>query len=202
LEDQQLIDLIYRYDSNMSQADQEYLLSVQNREAVVRTLQAKILEREGDYGEEDSEDMEKQAQKQYNHATQDSSERSEEQSPDPAFEEELNAFRCSISPRQKREVRKLVPNVSQEWIRSLKTRLAEQSYCASSLQQQSVGHYKLTRMPCTGIKSGVYCMTTSTGGTVMSFNSPRATERQHGYEIYTDESTKVRSNRGASLMNI
>ena len=58
MEDQQLIDLIYRYDSNMSQADQEYLLSVQNREAVVRTLQAKILEREGDYGEEDSEDME------------------------------------------------------------------------------------------------------------------------------------------------
>ena len=46
VDDQQLIELIYRYDSQMSTADQEYLLQVENREAVVRTLQAKIIERE------------------------------------------------------------------------------------------------------------------------------------------------------------
>lgn len=45
-EDQQLLELIYRYDSQMSLADQEYLLQVENREHVVRTLHAKILERE------------------------------------------------------------------------------------------------------------------------------------------------------------
>lgn len=43
----------------MSVADQEYLLSVENREAVVKTLQAKIIERDDDnyddeqYGEEE-----------------------------------------------------------------------------------------------------------------------------------------------------
>lgn len=46
IDDQQLMELIYRYDSQMSAVDQEYLLQVENREAVVRTLQAKILERD------------------------------------------------------------------------------------------------------------------------------------------------------------
>ena len=40
---QQLMDLIYRYDINMSQADQEYLLNIQDREAVINTLQDKLL---------------------------------------------------------------------------------------------------------------------------------------------------------------
>lgn len=175
----------------MSLADQEYLLKVENREAVVRTLHSKLLER--DYGEEDSEE---EKVLQYNHATQDSSD--EQQSLDSAFEEELNAFRSSIdckSPRpekQQRE-RKLVPNVTKEWLCSLKAKLAEQSYCTSSSKQQA-------RLPH-GMVSGVYCMTTSTGGTVMSFNSPRATERPHGYELYTDECCEKRG-KNFSFMNI
>jgi len=38
MEDQQLLELIYRYDNQMSIADQQYLLQVENREAVIRTL--------------------------------------------------------------------------------------------------------------------------------------------------------------------
>jgi hypothetical protein len=52
LEDQELLELIYRYDCNMSTADQEYLMQVEDREAVVRTLQGKLLEREQLYDEE------------------------------------------------------------------------------------------------------------------------------------------------------
>ena len=44
----------------MSTADQEYLMQVEDREAVVKTLQAKLIEREqlyeDDYGEEDQQD--------------------------------------------------------------------------------------------------------------------------------------------------
>lgn len=46
MDDQQLLELIYRYDSQMSLADQEQLLSIDNREAVFRTLHNKLAERE------------------------------------------------------------------------------------------------------------------------------------------------------------
>lgn len=44
--DEQLLQLIYKYDPNMNLADRDYLISVDDREGVVKTLQAKLLERE------------------------------------------------------------------------------------------------------------------------------------------------------------
>ena len=44
----------------MSLADQEYLLQVENREAVVKTLQAKILEREANCNMEELFDEDEQ----------------------------------------------------------------------------------------------------------------------------------------------
>ena len=44
--DEQLLQLIYKYDPNMNMADRDYLISVDDREGVVKTLQAKLLERE------------------------------------------------------------------------------------------------------------------------------------------------------------
>lgn len=52
LEDRELLELICRYDCNMSTADQEYLMQVEDREAVVRTLQGKLIEREQLYDDE------------------------------------------------------------------------------------------------------------------------------------------------------
>lgn len=61
IDDEQLLQLLFQYDCKMSQSDQEYLLQIDNREALVQTIYAKLLEREqlqvqqfeDDYGDED-----------------------------------------------------------------------------------------------------------------------------------------------------
>ena len=46
LDDDQLLELINRYDSSMLPEEKEYLLNCKDRLEIVRTLQAKLLDRE------------------------------------------------------------------------------------------------------------------------------------------------------------
>lgn len=220
VDDQQLLELIYRYDSQMSIADQEYLLQIENRDDVVRTLQAKIMEREqfghaGEdyfyqedastppiyYGEHEivtEEEREKLGLTHKNlgiqkHICQSSciskfseeKQSTEDQAYDSEFEENLASFKDMISSIQPEDYchfshrmgRKLIPNVTAEWITKLRRRLKESRYYISTKEQPV-------------LKPGLQMptnLTTSTAG--MSFNSPPATEReQHYYEgEYADE---------------
>ena len=54
--DSRLIDLIYQYDPNMSQADKDYLMQLEDRQAVINTLESKLkwAEEEATEGDEHS----------------------------------------------------------------------------------------------------------------------------------------------------
>ena len=132
------------------------------------------------------------------------------------FEEELKQFQNKLQTREsssesqwhsakrcgsqgRRINRKLIPNVTPEWINKLRERLKETTYCKS--QGNTSGHrtrgsdpnvvYKNSSgmpasaqakmIPMMANRALNQCMTISTAG--VSFNSPPATERAHGYDV-------------------
>lgn len=95
-------------------------------------------------------------------------------------------------------MRKLIPNVSPEWISKLKSQLKSSTYCRSQEDLQSVegiqqegndsyrnskAIHQKTFVSATKMNhfSGFQCMTTSTEG--VSFISPRNMERAGEFEI-------------------
>lgn len=76
---------------------------------------------------------------------------------------------------QRDSSRKMIPNVSLEWIKTLKQKLPESTYCHRG---------KSTKTMPNASKGFPAAITTSTAG--MSFNSPPATERVHGYDVEGD----------------
>lgn len=133
------------------------------------------------------------------------------------FEEELKQFQNKLQTRQSSSERqwhsakrcgsqgrrlnrrKLIPNVTSEWINKLRERLKDTTYCRSqgnvsghrargsdpSFAYQNAGGMPASTQakifPVMGNRALNQCMTISTAG--VSFNSPPATERACGYDV-------------------
>lgn len=60
LDDDQLLELINRYDASMLPEEKEYLLNCKDRLEIVRTLQAKLLDRETQRYDDEEDDSDRQ----------------------------------------------------------------------------------------------------------------------------------------------